>query len=98
MSTKRKNGSAGKPKRTRKATRNPTKSRGIRVEGAITVNVYTVISDAVERGTQYAMMRAFKYSEVPKGWDPAMATRIQGEMTDSVMSELSAILNFDGGR
>ena len=98
MSIKRKSGSVGKPKTTRKSARKPTKPKGIRVEGVVRVHAYDVIREAVEKGTKYAMGRAFKYSETPKGWTAETSDRIEDAVAESVMNELCYILNFDGTR
>ncbi len=55
----------------------------------VRINAYSVISEAVERGTAYGVHRAYKHTNKPSHDAIAEAVR------DAVMSELCEVLLFE---
>ena len=58
-------------------------------ESSIKLNVYKIISDAIENGIRYGYRRAYKYVE-----NPSEDTIIE-QIHLAVMNELCDIINFD---
>jgi len=53
------------------------------------VKEYTVLTDCIERGVQYGMSRAYKYSDAPS------EEHIKSVLIDAVLLEISEYFDFD---
>lgn len=60
-----------------------------KVEAAVRINAYEVISRAVEEGLRYGYRRAYKYTEDPS------EEHILEELRNTVMASLSEVLQYD---
>jgi hypothetical protein len=63
------------------------------VNGNIRLNTYRILSDAIERGIQYGLQRAYKYTEEtpPSG---KQMVEIIDKVHHGIMCELDFIVNF----
>lgn len=61
----------------------------VEVRGAVRVDTYRVISDAVERGTHWGVMRAHKHTDEPSH------DLIRHHVECEVMGALCEVLRFD---
>ena len=61
----------------------------VEVRGAVRVDTYRVISEAVERGVAYGVQRAHKYTDSPS------EEQIEDQVEQAVMVELCEVLRFD---
>ena len=64
-------------------------SKKIHPHGAIRVNAYRIVNDAVERGAVRGVRRAFKHTPTPG------QEQIAQEVEDAVMLELCEVVKFD---
>lgn len=63
----------------------------MKVKSTITLRAYDIVSDAVERGVQRGMTRAYKHTNDPS------SDYIADQVEQAVLGELCEVLDFEGG-
>lgn len=61
------------------------------IQTQVAFNGYAIISEAVEKGCSYGVMRAYKYTETPT------REQISEECQKAVMNEICTVLTFTDG-